>query len=212
MCRLVRAEEGQGSTFYFTLPVLPQEPATPPDSDVPFSIGEGMRIEASAADRSEVVLLRLNATGRCLRELCEHLAAQGFAVGDAGRRAPGGDWLAQTSPNLPGAVVLDFEPAVERWLASDEGAQSKPRTPRRSPGRVLHGSASDGRRRSVEVGLRGQAPGQVDELALALERQDVQPGRLQDRSNGLDRGRRPRLSCDLHARVVQAHLPVAYVS
>ncbi len=87
--------DGAGSTFYFTLPVLAQEAASP----------------AQLPDRSDAVLLLAEDTGGS-QQLHAFLAAKGFKV-VALPAEPGGDWLAGVAASPPGAIVLDYGAAAE---------------------------------------------------------------------------------------------------
>lgn len=86
-------EEGTGSTFYFTLPIVQPPPAAtrPP-------------VALSPAQPSVLVLAQLAETGQRLRA---HLQQRGFAVQLALLdKAP--DWLPRLIGSPPGAIVLDM--------------------------------------------------------------------------------------------------------
>jgi signal transduction histidine kinase/DNA-binding LacI/PurR family transcriptional regulator/DNA-binding response OmpR family regulator len=88
-------EDGEGSTFVFTLPALP---GRAPDG-------------GQAQPREQSVLLLVEDLQRA-EKLQEHLAGRGFEVStlEVGKEP---DWLAQVIASPPGAVVLDFQPAAE---------------------------------------------------------------------------------------------------
>jgi signal transduction histidine kinase/CheY-like chemotaxis protein len=91
-------EEGAGSTFYFTLPVMTQDAA--------FS-----RAEVSLAGAGQVLLLvKDEAGGEVLKD---HLMQQGFEV-QAHRVDEAADWMAWLLAGPPEAVVLDLGLASER--------------------------------------------------------------------------------------------------
>ena len=87
-------EEETGSTFYFTLPVI-KEPSTSPE----------MR-----HIRQNTVLLLSEGLSE---QLDQHLRRKGFEVEllDVSKQP---DWLSHVIAQPPGAVVLDFQPGVER--------------------------------------------------------------------------------------------------
>ena len=88
-------EEGAGSTFYFTLPVL-----------------EGSVAPADRSDgRSRVVLLITERVGAGAK-LRAHLVRRGFEVEELAIEQNAG-WLAQVVAAPPGAIVLDLQPAGE---------------------------------------------------------------------------------------------------
>jgi signal transduction histidine kinase/DNA-binding LacI/PurR family transcriptional regulator/AraC-like DNA-binding protein len=177
--------EGAGSTFYFTLPVLAEpEP------------GAGRNDE-----RSGMVLLLTERMGGGAA-LRTHLAQRGFAVAElaVSERV---DWLAQVVSAPPGAVVLDFEPAAERgWevmrlLKVSPGTQDIP---------VLFYSLSAGLEDGALLALDYLTkPVGSDDLARALERQGLLPAGQARQSILLVDDDQSIL--DLHARVVQLHLP-----
>jgi signal transduction histidine kinase/DNA-binding LacI/PurR family transcriptional regulator/DNA-binding response OmpR family regulator len=86
-------EEGSGSTFYFTLPVIepPHLLSTPPDLP---------------SLKEQAVVLLTNHTGSGER-LSTHLVQHGFEVHIL-RLGENADWLSQLQKSPPGAVVLDM--------------------------------------------------------------------------------------------------------
>ncbi len=103
-------EEGEGSTFVFTLPVLNQP---------------GGAAEAPAPASNTVLLLAedLAPAGR----LQEHLQARGFQVSalEVGRTP---DWLARVVAEPPAAVLLDYQPAAERGWELMRALKDNPAT------------------------------------------------------------------------------------
>lgn len=96
-------EEGEGSTFYFTLPVMEQRTI--------------LSAERSPTQTRQALLLVKDAQGADL--LQDHLARQGFGVevhqvGDRGTSSTAIDWLARLVLTPPDAVVLDLGLTSER--------------------------------------------------------------------------------------------------
>jgi len=179
-------EEGAGSTFTFTLPILESETQAAPE----------------ARDR-KVLLLREHRGGSKL--LREHLEREGFEVEElwTGETA---DWLSQVVTAPPGAVVLNVEPTSERgWevlrmLKANPATQDVPvmlcsLAEEKNSGAVLEldyltkplGTAELGR--ALERQGLGEASGSGEQTKTILVVDD-EPGIL-----------------DMHARVVEAHVP-----
>lgn len=179
-------EEGAGSAFYFTLS-LRQTP--------PFA-----RQNVGGREPSVVLVARRTDTRN---PLGTHLAQRGFKVENLGiETSP--DWLANVVRLVPGAVVLDVDPAAEvgwelmKLLKSDPVTRDVP---------VVFYSLSEKHDCGSMLGLDYLTkPVGSLELARALERQGV--GR-----NGRKHGQtvlvvddEPGI-LDLHARIVQDNLP-----
>lgn len=98
--------EGEGATFYFTLPVM-QQPSEKEPIDA-----------ESATSSSRTVLLLSKAAGRGER-LRQYLSDRGYVVreividGECDADAPG-HWLNKVFLASPGALILDLEPASEQ--------------------------------------------------------------------------------------------------
>jgi len=92
--------EGDGSTFYFTLPTLGQILAQPQAGKTP---GQPQRV---------LVLTEKAESGE---QLCEHLRREGFEVEKQWVSTETGAWLPEVLASPPGAIVLDLR------LASEQG-------------------------------------------------------------------------------------------
>jgi signal transduction histidine kinase/DNA-binding LacI/PurR family transcriptional regulator/AraC-like DNA-binding protein len=92
-------EEGNGSTFYFTLPVM-QEENIPEKKSLP------------AKTHSDEVLILTKTLGGA-QKLAFHLAQHGFLVGERALDTKE-DLLGQLQENPPGAVVLDLLPVSDQ--------------------------------------------------------------------------------------------------
>ncbi|MGC9523316.1 MAG: substrate-binding domain-containing protein [Anaerolineae bacterium] len=101
--------EGEGATFYFTLPTIVAEEEV--------VCGDGDRKQR--ASRSVVVLSSDGGSGR---DLTTYLTERGYEVREiqvsGGGDAEGSDtWLNQVIESPPRAVILDMEPALEQgWV------------------------------------------------------------------------------------------------
>jgi signal transduction histidine kinase/DNA-binding response OmpR family regulator len=93
-------EEGQGSTFYFTLPRLDVLPAAPAQ------VGEIL-----PAEMRQILLLVKDAAGG--EQLKGHLSSQGLKV-DLHAEDETADWMSWLLPTLPDAVILDLGLTQER--------------------------------------------------------------------------------------------------
>ncbi len=178
-------EEGGGSTFCFTLPVLAQPPSEP----------------VNAGARRDTVLVLTTSAGGC-EALRQHLTQKGFPV-EVLTVAAGNEWITQIMSDPPGAVVLDFEPATERgWelmkiLKENSATQAIPV--------VFYSLAEDGERGAVlELGYASK-PLCAAELARTLKQHSGKPARhgkvktilLVDDDPG---------ALDLHERELRLHL------
>ncbi len=178
-------EEGTGSTFYFTLPVL-SAPVAP--------------AEKTNFRTRTVLLLTGQAEGG--KQLHEYLARRGFEV-EVLATDENADWLTQIVTSPPGAVVLDFQPAAERgWelmriLKANPATQEVP---------VVFYSLLEGESGSV-LGLEHLTkPVGSAELARALERQGLEGQGCKEGRTILVVDDEPAI-LDLHARLVRLHLP-----
>ncbi|MCS7061042.1 MAG: substrate-binding domain-containing protein [Anaerolineae bacterium] len=102
--------DGAGSTFFFTLPVMPAEHNLPVPSQ----------------NRASVVLVLTEqaAAGARVRQ---HLIRRGYAV-EMLVVTPEADWLTQVLMAPPGAIVLDAEPAAERGWQLVQALKQNPAT------------------------------------------------------------------------------------
>ncbi len=181
-------EEGAGSTFFFTLPVLAGD-ATP---------------IAARSDRARVVLLVVDQAGEgdLLRD---HLARRGFEIEElALHQQP--DWLSAILAAPPGAIVLNLPPDDERgWelirrVKQDTATQDVP---------VMYYalSAAEAAGSLLEIDYLTKPVGRAD-LIRALERQGIaqaKPGctiLVVDDEPGI---------LDMHVRMVQSQVPQAEV-
>jgi len=140
--------EETGSTFYFTLPVMPNLPASS---------------ETSANRRNTVLLLGESES----EQLRQHLQRKGFEV-EALDVLQHTDWLTHVIARPPGAVVLDFQPATERgW----ELMQLLKQNPETSDVPVVFYNLSAGSMLELDYLSKPVASA---ELFLALERLGVQ--------------------------------------
>jgi signal transduction histidine kinase/AraC-like DNA-binding protein/DNA-binding LytR/AlgR family response regulator len=88
--------DGAGSTFFFTLPVMQMDAET-----------------ATGGEERTGTVLVLTEQATTGEPLARHLAARGFTV-ETVAPAAHPNWLGQIIAAPPGAILLDFEPAVER--------------------------------------------------------------------------------------------------
>ena len=198
-------EEGAGSTFCFTLPVI-KEPERKPD-------------QAKTPLAQERVVLLLAAAGNGEEQVREYLAARGFEV-EVEHTDQAEGWLSRLLASPPAAVVMDSGPASDRgWdvlkvLKGNPATQDVP---------VLFYSLALERDRGtiLEMDYLTKPMGTA-ELARALGRQGLGDGEWA----GPGRSRRPALSevegkghptilvvddepgiVEMHARIVQTQLP-----
>ncbi len=178
-------EEGGGSTFCFTLPVLAPFPSEP----------------ANAGARRNTVLVLTTSAGGC-EALRQHLTQKGFPV-EVLTVAAGNEWITQIMSDPPGAVVLDFEPATERgWelmkiLKENSATQAIPV--------IFYGLAKDGERGAVlQLGYASK-PLCAAELARALKQQGVQSAHQGEVKTILLVDDDP-CALDLHERELRIHL------
>jgi signal transduction histidine kinase/DNA-binding LacI/PurR family transcriptional regulator/AraC-like DNA-binding protein len=178
-------EDGAGSTFYFTLPIMP-------DAVVHFNNSE---------DRSQTVLL-LTEGASGLDPLHAHLTQRGFRV-VALDVANTPNWLTQVVSAPPGAVVLDKQPADEHGWELIKLLKQNPVT--RDIPVVFYNLVDEQNRGSVLELDYLIKPASSGELTQALRRQGVGLAGKQDGKTILvvddDSG-----ILDLHARLVEAHV------
>jgi signal transduction histidine kinase/DNA-binding LacI/PurR family transcriptional regulator/DNA-binding response OmpR family regulator len=180
-------EEGAGSTFYFTLPVIKDLPC----------LDEEERVKSLAPGQTVLLLADRFDGGECLRE---HLTRHGFDVQVLGVDKVT-DWLSRRQMSPPGAVVLDIGIASERgWeilevLKENLLAQDVP---------VLFYSLAREQNTGSMLALDYLAkPTGTAELTQALERQGLAAGEgktvlIVDDEPGV---------LGMHARIVEAWSP-----
>ncbi|MBI4790506.1 MAG: substrate-binding domain-containing protein [Chloroflexi bacterium] len=103
-------EENAGSTFYFTLPVLSEQPSDP----------------SSPKPCSDVVLVLSERANQCAR-LHEFLTREGFHVQALGI-AETPEWFAQVLAIAPGAIVLDVQSTLAHGWQVIERLKDNPFT------------------------------------------------------------------------------------
>ncbi len=180
-------EEGAGSTFYFTLPVVP--------APVAFAVQPAA---APAAEQRVMVLIPPAGSGERLRE---HLTRRGFAV----HVEPAADtqtWLSQLLAVPPGAVVLDVSVTPDYGWDALKALKGNAAT-RSIP--VLFYAAGQGSGAVLELDYLTK-PVEMAELTRALDQHwliaGVEPATrtflvVDDEPNTLE----------MHARIVQNHAP-----
>ena len=179
-------EEGAGSTFYFTLPVMEEEAAT---------------IETTQPRPQTVLLLTEHAGGS--EELRQYLIQRGFEV-EVLVTAENADWFAQVVASPPGAVVLDFQPAANRGWELMEVMKGNPST--QDVPVVFYALSKDQDSGSI-LGLDHLTkPVGNAELARALDRQGLGRDACKEGRTVLVVDDDPGI-LDLHARIVQSHVP-----
>jgi signal transduction histidine kinase/AraC-like DNA-binding protein/DNA-binding LytR/AlgR family response regulator len=178
-------EDGAGSTFYFTLPLMATTALPAPGRE----------------DLSHRVLLL---TGRAGGEakLQAHLTRRGFDVTALSfENHP--DWLNQITATSPGAVVLDLQPAEERGWELIKRLKQNPAT-QDTP--VVFYTLSETQDRGAMLALDYLVkPARGSDLTRALDRHGLsKAGTSQPTILIVDDD-----SCilDLHARVVTGHVP-----
>jgi signal transduction histidine kinase/DNA-binding LacI/PurR family transcriptional regulator/AraC-like DNA-binding protein/DNA-binding LytR/AlgR family response regulator len=181
-------DEGEGSTFFLTLPV----------------VDETVSGQAAPTARAQTVLLLAEMAGEGER-LREYLARQGFEVEEYPLEEQA-DWPSQVLAAPPGAVVLDLETAsargweVLRVLKGHPVTQDVP---------VLFYSLKQDGGALLEMDYMTKPVGTA-ELAQALERQGLLAHRTEKKKTILVVDDEPTV-LEMHARVVQAQLPACRV-
>jgi AraC-like DNA-binding protein len=180
-------QEGGGSTFFFTLPLLATQPC---ESVLPL------------ADRSGKVLLLSERPGDS-GLLREHLLARGFDI-ETLNVSDCPDWLDHIVTAPPGAVLLDYEPAAERGWELMRTLKLNPVT-RDVPVvfYALSGIQSSGA--ILELDYLAKPAGRAV-LAEAMERQGIHQGECHADRAILVVDDDPAM-LELHARMVQSHVP-----
>jgi signal transduction histidine kinase/CheY-like chemotaxis protein len=179
-------EEGAGSAFYFTLPVMKnQEP-----------VG-GMHKE-----RAQTVLLLVKQAGES-QNLREHLTRRGFEVAEL-QTTIHPDWLAQVRQDPPGAMVLDSQVAEERGWELIRLLRRSPVT-RDIPVLFYSLHREKDRGSILELDYLTKPVGDK-ELVQALIRQGVPPGHGDECKTILIVDDDPQV-LNLHIRIVSSHLP-----
>jgi signal transduction histidine kinase/DNA-binding LacI/PurR family transcriptional regulator/CheY-like chemotaxis protein len=143
-----------GSTFFFSLPVMPTTPAC---------------VEMTGNRRNTVLLLVETAVDWL--PLQQHLQQKGFEVEvmDVSQQP---DWLGQVVSQPPGAVVLDFQPATERGWELMQFIKQNPET-RDIPVVFYSLSAKSTRGSVLEMDYLTKPIGSLD-LTRSLERLGLQ--------------------------------------
>lgn len=179
-------EEGAGSTFFFTLPVMEETTAT---------------IQTTQPRLQTVLLLTEHAGGS--EELRHYLIERGFEV-EVLVTDENADWFTQVVASPPGAVVLDFQPAANRGWELMEALTGNPAT--QDVPVVFYALSKDLDRGSI-LGLDHLTkPLGNAELARALDRQGLGRNECRAGKTVLVVDDDPGI-LDLHARVVQSHGP-----
>ncbi len=181
-------EEGSGSTFYFTLPAMKGQAAE----------------ESSLSARGAAVLLLTKRTSSG-RRLQEHLVREGFEV-EMLCMDETADWLSQVLMAPPGAVVLDL-PASERGWEVVQALKENPDT--QDVPVLLYTLLQDsGSTLALDYLTK---PLGTTALAQALQRHGLVAGDCQAETTILVVDDDPTI-LDMHARIVQAHLPTCRVA
>jgi signal transduction histidine kinase/DNA-binding response OmpR family regulator len=180
-------EDGGGSTFYYTLPLLNEAEALP---------------DESGGRRTREVLLLVDHESAA-EKLRDHLVGRGFEVSVLAVEKDS-DWLARVVEAPPGAVVLDYQPAAERGWELMKNLRENPAT--RDVPVVFYALNAEDRTGSVlDVGYLTKPVGAA-ELAQALARLGLEPGTGQAKPTILiadDDG----CILDLHTRMIEDALP-----
>jgi len=181
-------QEGEGSTFYFTLPIW-----------------EGEKIASRPPASSRPVLLLTESPNRG-RRLCEHLKRQGFEV-EVRPLTSDSDWLPHVVELAPGAVVLQLDAASKRgWdilrvLKENPGTQDIP---------VLFYSLAQEQDSGAVLEMDYlMKPVEAVDLTRALARQGLEAGEAgpeTDKKTILIADDEPGI-LEMHARMVQAQAP-----
>jgi len=187
-------EEGAGSTFYFTLPLVERQAA--------FS-----GAEVSLAQAQQVILLVKDVGGG--ERLQEHLAKQGIEV-EVHQVGETTDWLAWLMPGPPEAVVLDLGLASECGWEILKVLKENPAT-QDVPVLFYTVASNEDSGSILEIDYLMKPVG-TTELAQALMSQGLLDGEV-----GKEAGRKLLIVDDepgalaMHARIVEAQLPDSQV-
>jgi signal transduction histidine kinase/DNA-binding LacI/PurR family transcriptional regulator/AraC-like DNA-binding protein len=181
-------EEDSGSTFYFTLPAMKGQAAG----------------ESSVSARGAAVLL-LTKHASNGRRLQEHLVREGFEV-EMLCMDETADWLSQVLMSPPGAVVLDL-PASERGWEVVRALKENPAT---QDVPVLLYTLLQDSGSALALDYLAKPLGTAA-LAQALQRHGLVAGDCRAETTILVVDDDPTI-LDMHARVVQAHLPACRIA
>ena len=175
--------ENGGSTFYFTLPVLEAPPMMP----------------KAALSQSVLVLTSLAARAVHLRE---HLVTEGFQVEILGiDESP--NWLSNVLADPPGAVVLDI-PVAERGWGLMELLKNNPST--QDIPVIFYSFLQEQHSGSMLALDYLTKPVAGDALSDALERFGLSSNGAKENCTLLLADDDPEI-LDMHARMVQEHMP-----
>jgi signal transduction histidine kinase/DNA-binding LacI/PurR family transcriptional regulator/DNA-binding response OmpR family regulator len=179
-------EEGAGSAFYFTLPILNRQDF----------------ISAQPNERSQKVLLLVDQTGESHR-LREYLVGRGFEVIEL-PTANHLDWLTQVIADPPGAFVLDSYVAEERGWELIKRLRRHPSTSNIPV--VFYSLSPEQDQGSILEMDYLTKPLHGSELVQALERRGVWSLDEEECKTILIVDDDP-LVLNLHTRIVSSHLP-----
>jgi signal transduction histidine kinase/AraC-like DNA-binding protein len=177
--------EGDGSTFYFTLPLRNEDVAP---------TGEGLR--------SQVVLLLVEQAGEG-EQLREHLKRQGFEV-EVRQLTREGDWLPQVMELAPGAVILELGAASERGWDILKVLKEHPDT--RDLPVLFYSLAQEHNSGAVLEMDYLMKPVEAADLTRALARQGLEAGDEAEKKSILIVDDEPGI-LDMHVRMVQMQAP-----
>jgi len=185
--------EGEGSTFWFTLPAQAQQAVSLPGADAS---------HGSAQNDSSTVLIITHEA--CSSELLlQHLEKQGFWVEElALQESP--DYLSYLVMHPPGAVVLDLAPASEQGWEMIRVLKSHPAV-RDIP--VLFYSLVEEQNSGVVLEMETLSkPLTTEELVHALEKHGLRAARKDGQATILIIDDDPGI-LDLHSHMVEEALP-----
>jgi signal transduction histidine kinase/AraC-like DNA-binding protein len=187
-------KEGNGSTFYFTLPIMHGE-----------SLPE--KTYSVTKTRSDEVLI-LTRTAGSAQKLALHLAQLGFLVGERALDIDE-DLLNQLQEHPPGAVVLDLLPVSEQGWNIIKTLKENPTT--QDIPVLFYSILADQDTGSVIEMEYLRKPVDITELVKTLERHGL--GKLNIKHGKTPAGKRIMLIDDepgileLHSRIVKSQLP-----
>ncbi len=184
-------EEGTGSTFYFTLPLV--EPETIHAEDQPLPLGS-----------EETVLLLTNQSGSG-EQLRDHLVQKGYEVRMV-QVDESGDWFSMLLKTLPGAVVLDVAIAPTQGWHILKTLKENPAT-RAVP--LLFYSLNEDKGAMLELDYLTKPVGTA-ELGLALENQKLNADESKAEKVFLIVDDDPA-TLEMHVRIVQSQLGAHHV-
>jgi len=179
-------EEGAGSTFYFTLPLV--EPETIHAEDQPLPLGSEERV---------LLLTNQSGSGEKLRD---HLVQKGYEVSMV-QVDESGDWFSMLLETLPGAVVLDVAIAPTQGWNILKTLKENPAT-RAVP--LLFYSLSEDKGAMLELDYLTKPVGTA-ELGRALEYQKLTADESKAEKTFLIVDDDPA-TLEMHVRIVQSQL------